>query len=182
MTVTSLMYHCKYINKCIRNNMCGGKRYETTWVAKRTTSINSFCFCESLLLGRNCFQWQFKWISPISQYLDDVRLETTIFGLSGSSPKPRRSNRIRINRGLLYVKICACQSMNAALISAQQVNMWLQLEEAYRDDATHSSLVMLMSPFLFAIPDYLPSKWAEWSKTLEFFDVPGQGWYAPTCL
>jgi len=72
--------------------------------------------------------------------------------------------------------------MNAALISAQQVNMWLQLEEAYRDDATHSSLVMLMSPFLFAIPDYLPSKWAEWSKTLEFFDVPGQGWYAPTCL
>ena len=27
-------------------------------------------------------------LSPISQYLDDVKLETTIFDYSGSSPKP----------------------------------------------------------------------------------------------
>jgi len=48
------------------------------------TSINSLYFRERLLLGRKCVQ--FKQFSPISQYLDAVRLETT-FGLSGSSPK-----------------------------------------------------------------------------------------------
>jgi len=42
------------------------------------TSINLFCFCERLLLGHKCVQ--FNKFSPISQYLDDVRLETTIFG------------------------------------------------------------------------------------------------------
>ena len=53
MAVTSLMYHCKYINKCI-------------------------CFCKSLLLGHKCVQ--FKLFSLIPQYLDDIRLVTTIFG------------------------------------------------------------------------------------------------------
>jgi len=89
MAVTSLMYHCKY--------------------------INSFCFCESLLFGRKCVQ--FKWFSPISQYLDDVRLEQW-FPTGGSQthgvPKQhfRRSemqfSRVRICMLLLdvlFVKI-----------------------------------------------------------------------------
>jgi len=56
------------------------------WCTIVNTSMNTFCFCESLLLGRKCVQ--FKWFSPISQYLDDVKVETTVFGYPGSSPKP----------------------------------------------------------------------------------------------
>jgi len=48
-------------------------------------SINSFCISNSLLLGSTYLQ--FKWFSPILQYLHDVRLEITTFGLSRSSPK-----------------------------------------------------------------------------------------------
>jgi len=55
MAVTSMVYHCKHINKFV------------------------------LLLGRKCVQ--FKRFSPITQYLGDVRLETTIITKSGSLPK-----------------------------------------------------------------------------------------------
>ena len=48
------------------------------WCTIVNTSINSLCFCESMLLGRKCVQ--FEWFPPIPQYLDDVRLETTVFG------------------------------------------------------------------------------------------------------
>jgi len=55
-------------------------------------------------LGRKCVQ--FELFSPISQYLDDVRLRTNIFGYPDLrlNRKKRRSNRIRINCGLLYVQ------------------------------------------------------------------------------
>jgi len=53
MAITSLIRHCKYIDKFV-------------WLWK------------SLLLVRKCVQS--PWFSPISPYLDVVRLETPIFG------------------------------------------------------------------------------------------------------
>jgi len=53
------------------------------WCNIANTSINLFCFCESLLLGRKYVR--FKWFLPIAQHLDDVRQETA------SSAKPDKN-------------------------------------------------------------------------------------------
>jgi len=46
-------------------------------------------------------------VAPLSQFLDDVRLKTTIFGSSGSSPKPDKIVG-QIESGLTEVYCILC--------------------------------------------------------------------------
>ena len=109
-----------------------------------------------MLLGRKCVQ--FKWFSPKTQYLDDVRLETTIFGSSRSSPKPDKIVG-KIESGLTevycmtlfysarLVSVTSKQKLQTSEISSRATHVWeitqkleLKLNEMYshKPAKTHS--------------------------------------------
>jgi len=80
-------------------------------------------------LFRKCVQ--FKRFPPISQYRNDVRIATTIFSLSGSSPKPDKIVG-QIESGLSevycnFLHLCCCVVVYILLTCGKTAEM-LQLK------------------------------------------------------